>query len=739
MKTFDTTGKAFLPVALFIAIFMIGTEHSARSQDKVYTIADIGQHIDRAGVSEEILRNVEEIFFLDKDSRGKINDEANQLLLSQRDAWMEEHWNEYIEKLSFHPQFLADAEAPLDVLVQEFSNNTVRVSIVFSLGHSRWHQYSILLKDYSISRNETVDRIFRLKHLEEVYTATYKDIGNGSSFTDVLRTLGINYVEYAGQTPQYRNLFFPDHNLEVVLQDNQVKFIQQGRPAWADQLQPSGAATGEEEENLVGTFPYDHFDVSYIPELGFVAVDKKGNFLFEVLPYDNGPDYPSEGLIRIRENGKIGFADMEGNIRIPPAFTCADPFRDGVALICTDGVLTEEGEYSEWKEARWGAIDKEGNVIVEPFDGGLFTRDILELKLDLYRHFGGSVEVRIRPVKLDEIDIFLHGEGEGLFVDMRTYATGKQLLTYIFLPWQDLAFRSRPDPDAPIPTEQLVTVTPKLIVYLVDMAPMLSEGEMDTIADLAERMNQWLQIDACQQRISGEDGVSSPTGLRIISLTEYPYYLEVSVATPGSGLLLVDSVRMEFPGKMILLHQVPDMGPIHSIWIKPDLSLADRVSNPSHESQTFVTPTSAEDIFPDYEPKRTPDTMLDYMPSLLADLTMIPDASLDNLSDLINLFDTYNGKAEQHPGMWVDGNLILGAREKEYRPSPEELMLMEIGERIGTVISETDPEELKPVMKKLDRHQGKIEFKRFFFIHYDVMGSGRFFYIDGIEDVSFTL
>lgn len=724
---------------VLIIVSWIMLSVSVMSQEKVYSLADIGQHIDRTGVSEEILQHVEEVFFFDKDDRGKINHEVFQTLLSQRDNWMEALWEEFVKRLSSDPQFLADADAPVDVLVQEFSKDTVRVSIVFSLGHSRWHHYYIQLKDYRFRRNETVDRIFRLKKLEETYTATYKDIGNGSSFTDVLRALGLNFLEYSGQTPQYRNLFFPDHNLEVVLQNDQVKFIQMERPSWADQLQSHGTETGEDDGIPEGIFSFDHFVVRYIPSIGFAAIDEKGNFLFEVFPYDNGPDYPSEGLIRIRENGMIGYANLEGNIVIQPRFECAYPFQNGVARFCEEGTLVREGEYDTWKEARWGTIDKAGKVIVEPFDLGMFTFDILELKLDLSRYFGGTIETSTRWVKLDEINIFLHGEGEGLFVDLRTRSTGKQLLTYLFLPWQDFAFRSTSAHDARIPAEQLVTVTPKSIVYLVDMVPMLSEGEMDTISDLADRMNRLLQVEEYQQLIREEDGVSSPAGLRIISLKEYPHYLEVSVATSGTGLLSFDLVRMEFPPKMILLHQIPDQGSIHSNWIKPAPSHEGTDLEPAPVSETFPEPPATNDIFPDYEPKRTPDTMLDYMPSLLDEVAKIPEQTLSNLFLLISQYILYKEAATQHPGQWVDGNLILGAREKEYQPSAEELVLMETGERIGAVISETDPEVLKPILKKLDQCPRKIEFTRFFFIHYDVMGSGRFFYIDGMENVSFNL
>ena len=40
----------------------------------------------------------------------------------------------------------------------------------------------------------------------------------------------------------------------------------------------------------------------------WVIMDSKKKVLYEIFPYDNGPDYPSEGLFRIVQNGKIGYA-----------------------------------------------------------------------------------------------------------------------------------------------------------------------------------------------------------------------------------------------------------------------------------------------------------------------------------------------------------------------------------------------------------------------------------------------
>src|SRR5690606_5505820 len=57
--------------------------------------------------------------------------------------------------------------------------------------------------------------------------------------------------------------------------------------------------------------------------------------LFRVLPYDNGPDYIENGLFRIlNEDDLIGFANMDGEIVIPPQYPYVAPFYDSIAPFC---------------------------------------------------------------------------------------------------------------------------------------------------------------------------------------------------------------------------------------------------------------------------------------------------------------------------------------------------------------------------------------------------------------------
>lgn len=138
-----------------------------------------------------------------------------------------------------------------------------------------------------------------------------------------------------------------------------------------------------------------------------------------------------------------------------------------------------------------------------------------------------------------------------------------------------------------------------------------------------------------------------------------------------------------------------------------------------------------EEVFPDYQPKNTPDTMLDYMPSIEDKLEKIPDAEIENLSSLASFFKKYIKEVELHPGQWEDGNILLGAREREYRPSEPELLLCEVGERLQSLID--GQPEAKQLLENDKIFLDSDEYLKFTFIHMDVMGSGRFYYVDRIE------
>lgn len=103
------------------------------------------------------------------------------------------------------------------------------------------------------------------------------------------------------------------------------------------------------------------------PNAGFIAIDRQENVLYEVFPFDNAPDEPSEGLFRIIIDKKIGYADLlTGKIVIKPQFDCAWPFEHGVAKVSTDCKTQSEGEHSIWQSDHWFYINKTGKRAEKP-------------------------------------------------------------------------------------------------------------------------------------------------------------------------------------------------------------------------------------------------------------------------------------------------------------------------------------------------------------------------------------
>lgn len=120
----------------------------------------------------------------------------------------------------------------------------------------------------------------------------------------------------------------------------------------------------------IGKYTYcftEKFDkiaiVSLKKHSGFYAIDRNEKVLFEVLRIDNGPDYVKDGLFRIKKNEKIGFANQNGKIIIPPQFDCAYPFENGRAKVSMNCRTVNEGEHSRWISNDWYFIDKSGKQL----------------------------------------------------------------------------------------------------------------------------------------------------------------------------------------------------------------------------------------------------------------------------------------------------------------------------------------------------------------------------------------
>lgn len=115
---------------------------------------------------------------------------------------------------------------------------------------------------------------------------------------------------------------------------------------------------------------FDKIAFAQIKGKGLYAINREEKPLFEVLIIDNGPDYVKEGLFRIIDNNKMGFANMDGEIIIKPQFDFVGPFqKNGYATFNIGGnyvVHDSINYYRSWEGGKWGLINKNGDVIVKP-------------------------------------------------------------------------------------------------------------------------------------------------------------------------------------------------------------------------------------------------------------------------------------------------------------------------------------------------------------------------------------
>ena len=122
-----------------------------------------------------------------------------------------------------------------------------------------------------------------------------------------------------------------------------------------------------------GKYPYRFTDVFgkiafflLKDKKGVYAIDRSEKVLFQVCSFELGPDIISNGLFRIIENGKIGFANMNGKIVIKPNWGFIFPFQEnGLAIFCEKGNwIWIDKEHRKFSGGKWGAMDTKGNIVI---------------------------------------------------------------------------------------------------------------------------------------------------------------------------------------------------------------------------------------------------------------------------------------------------------------------------------------------------------------------------------------
>ena len=138
-------------------------------------------------------------------------------------------------------------------------------------------------------------------------------------------------------------------------------------------------------------------------------------------------------------------------------------------------------------------------------------------------------------------------------------------------------------------------------------------------------------------------------------------------------------------------------------------------------------------MFPDYQPKISPDSLEDYLkkPSKVYKiLGEIGEPSINNLKTIITLFIKYKDIAENNPGGTQKGNDAIGADVDQYYPSEDELLVSELGTLILRITESYSKQQMMMLKLKHQIKSQKFTYHEITFRHVDVMGSGRFFYTD---------
>ncbi len=414
--------------------------------------------------------------------------------------------------------------------------------------------------------------------------------------------------------------------------------------------------------------------------------------------------------------------------------------------------------------------------------------------------FSGQTHLQIQWIIPDAYDFIAPDSLPAASISLVT-PDGKQTLReYILIPRQNLYQKKISADDQNIRiTQELISVTPFAIAF--QAFARLTDTNLIRIAKKFDsRFYKLIQTDSNQRVIREDTGFTIPNGLRVIRMREYAHYIDLEVAQPGSKAVQRAIPDILPKNKMIRLSMIPDYGPIHTQWIEQPnnyydscvsltekaviniigSTFSDAVNNGNHAGKNILysmcqdrieranIPVSCnstsvtshwikilrqlllfendfdpyEDIqriYPGYEPKLSPDSILDYMGELSVDISQLPESSLDRLPELVKLYEQFRKKAKNNPGQWNDGNMILGANDKEYAPTREELLLNETGNRIKKIIESEKREEIARIMKINKIKNKTIRYKHFTFRHTDVMGSGRFTYVDRIVEMKFEL
>lgn len=194
---------------------------------------------------------------------------------------------------------------------------------------------------------------------------------NSKSFSYFLFFLAFvscrNYIEREQTNFEYHNIENSDATeLQPLIAVTNEKYLQYGSDVaymniQRDTIVPFGkfAYFGTDTLNYYANVLVHPNDSTYGRGVG---IDRHGNILFDLVYFDNGPDYFNEGLTRVLRNRKMGYANEKGEVVIPCQYAFAKWFQNGVAEVTFEAKQYRDvDEHLRVESDSWFEIDKQGN------------------------------------------------------------------------------------------------------------------------------------------------------------------------------------------------------------------------------------------------------------------------------------------------------------------------------------------------------------------------------------------
>ncbi|MEQ9466446.1 MAG: WG repeat-containing protein [Ekhidna sp.] len=181
-----------------------------------------------------------------------------------------------------------------------------------------------------------------------------------------------NYIEREQTNYEYHDIQISDTvELEPLIAVTNEEYLQYGSNVafvniQGDTIIPFGnfAYFGTDTLNFFANVLLHPNDSTYGR---WVGIDRNENILFDLVNFDNGPDYFKDGLTRVQRNGKMGYANERGEVVIPCQYAFARWFENGIAEVTFEAKQYRDlDEHMRVESDSWFEIDKQGNPIKTP-------------------------------------------------------------------------------------------------------------------------------------------------------------------------------------------------------------------------------------------------------------------------------------------------------------------------------------------------------------------------------------